>query len=719
VSRRETEPQRSTLRTLGVGFAHLAALSAFAVAQPLFDLLGESPDFFAVRGSTRWDIVLFALAVVLVPPAGLIAVEAAAGLVSTQLRRALHLLFVAGLAGVVIVQVLERATDLSSTGALLVLAALLGAVVAVLYWRLPPARTFLTVLSPAPIAFLVYFLLVSPVADLTLAGDPDVALANVDARAPVVLVVFDEFPVSSLLDGSGEIDAARYPSFADLARGSTWFRNATTISYSTTQAVPAILTGLNRKGGGPPVFASHPRNIFTLLGDDYRMNVVETHTRLCPEVVCKGQERSSSSREEEASLYSDAGIVYLHLVAPPRLEETLPPITQQWMNFGRQEDEVSKLLDRALAEPPGQRPQARQQYHDAHTRAYNRFLASIKRTRDPSLNFAHVWFPHAPWWYFPSGSQSSAGATPAPGRDDPTDTWQERSLTLQAYQRHLLQVGFVDALVGGLLDRLRRTAMYDRSLVVVTADHGISFRPGESQRGASQATLQDIAFVPLFVKGPGQKRGAVVDYHVETIDVLPTIADSLGIRIPWRIDGRTALRDPLRETVRVRTYPREDPDREATAPFASLLQRQDESIRRKAELFGAGSWERLFALGPHRELLGRPVTALPVYAESADRATIDHEGTRRLLASMEAGLRFVPSPLQGHVEGDSARIGRTLAVAVNGTIAAFATIYRASGEERFSALAPESAFHIGRNEVEFFWVDGLPGAERLTRLEAG
>ena len=64
MSPRETDPQRSTLRTLGVGFAHLAALSAFAVAQPLFDLLGESPDFFAVRGSTRWDIVVFALAVV-------------------------------------------------------------------------------------------------------------------------------------------------------------------------------------------------------------------------------------------------------------------------------------------------------------------------------------------------------------------------------------------------------------------------------------------------------------------------------------------------------------------------------------------------------------------------------------------------------------------------------------------------------------------------------
>jgi hypothetical protein len=573
----------------------------------------------------------------------------------------------------------------------------------------------LTVLSAAPFAFLLYFLLGSPVADLTLADDPDVALASVDARAPVVLIVFDEFPVSSLLDRNGEIDAVRYPNIAELAAGSTWFRNATTVSYSTTQAVPAILTGSNPEGAGPPVFASHPRNIFTLLGADYEMNVLETYTSLCPDAVCQGEDRTEVSGAEGASLYEDAGVVYLHLLAPPRLEERLPPIGQQWMDFGRQEDEVGELLDQALAEEPEQRPQAEGRYHDAQTRAYTEFLTRIGPAGAPSLNFAHVWLPHAPWWYLPSGRQASVGGTPAPGRDDPTDTWREPSLTLQAYQRHLLQVGFADRLVGDLLDRLRRTGAYEESLVVVTADHGVSFRPGESQRGASQATLQDIAFVPLFVKEPGQTEGAVVDYHVRTTDVLPTIADVLGIRIPWRVEGRTALRDPRRDTVRVRTNPREDPDREATAPFAALLERQERAVARKLELFGEGSWEHLYTQGPQGELLGRRVSELPVAPQAADVGTIDHEATRRLLAAMDPDLPFVPSLLQGHVEGDGARTGRTLAVAVNGRIAAVATIY---SDERFSALAPESAFRAGENDVEFYWVDGAAGVEELTPLRS-
>jgi hypothetical protein len=715
VLRRGNDSQRSTLRTLGVAFAHLAALSAFAVAQPLFDLLGESPDFFAVRGSSRWDIVLFALAVVLVPPAALFAVEALAGLVSEQLRQALHLLFVGGLAGVVLVQVLERTTDLRSTRVLLALAALLGAGVALLYRRAPPFRTLLSVLAAAPLAFLIYFLFGSTVSDLTLADDPDVALARVQARAPVVLVVFDEFPVSSLLDGDGEIDAERYPHFAALAEDSTWFRHASTVSYSTTQAVPAILTGVRPEEAKPPVFASHPRNLFTLLGGEYRPNVVETFTRLCPDVVC-GDSAAGVPEEEPASLYSDAGIVYLHLLAPPRLEEGLPPITDRWMNFGREEERADDLLAEALKEPPRERRRAGERFHDVHTRAYARFLDAIEPGGGPSLNFVHVFFPHGPWSYFPSGSRSSLGPTPAPGRDPRADRWEGRFVTLQAYQRHLLQVGYVDRLLGDLLERLRDTGLYDRSLVVVTADHGMSFREGESGRIASQANLEDVAFVPLFVKQPGQERGEVVDHHAETIDVLPTIAEVLGFRIPWRVDGRNALEDPGRGTIRVRTRP--EPDGEASAPLAELALAQEEAVERKVALFGEGAWESLFAAAPHRALLGRRADELAT-GSADDRASIDHELTRELLGRVEPGLPFVPSPLQGHVEGDGARTGRTLAVAVNGTIAALATIYRASGEQRFSALAPESAFRTGRNTVEFFWVDGAAGAEELTRLEPG
>ena len=55
-------------------------LCAFALSQPLLDILGRNPTFFAVRDSSGTEIVLFTLALVLVPPAVLLLAEAALGI---------------------------------------------------------------------------------------------------------------------------------------------------------------------------------------------------------------------------------------------------------------------------------------------------------------------------------------------------------------------------------------------------------------------------------------------------------------------------------------------------------------------------------------------------------------------------------------------------------------------------------------------------------------
>src|SRR3954468_6994230 len=96
------------LRTVSRRGAHLAALSALAFAQPLFDILGKNPAFFAVRGSSSGEIVAFALALTLLPPLVLIAVEFAVGLVSAAAAWALHLVFVAELVAVIVLQAFTK-----------------------------------------------------------------------------------------------------------------------------------------------------------------------------------------------------------------------------------------------------------------------------------------------------------------------------------------------------------------------------------------------------------------------------------------------------------------------------------------------------------------------------------------------------------------------------------------------------------------------------------
>src|SRR3954452_11745157 len=90
--------------SLRVAALHLFVLSAFAVAQPLFDLLGRNAEFFGARGSTGVDVVLFALTLLVVPPALLLAVEA---IVPRRARSAVHAFFVAALVGLIVLQAIR------------------------------------------------------------------------------------------------------------------------------------------------------------------------------------------------------------------------------------------------------------------------------------------------------------------------------------------------------------------------------------------------------------------------------------------------------------------------------------------------------------------------------------------------------------------------------------------------------------------------------------
>src|SRR5207302_9897551 len=145
-----TAVRTARLREPAVRGAQLLAVSGFALAQPLFDILGKNAEFFAARGSTQGDILLFALVVTFVPALGFLLIELAVGAVSRPAGYALHLSFLAFLGAVFGVHALKR-SGLSGTAALIAGAVLIGAAVALAAWRAAPARWFLTVLAAAPV----------------------------------------------------------------------------------------------------------------------------------------------------------------------------------------------------------------------------------------------------------------------------------------------------------------------------------------------------------------------------------------------------------------------------------------------------------------------------------------------------------------------------------------------------------------------------------------
>jgi Sulfatase len=663
---------------LVVDAAHIAALSSFAIAEPLFDLLSKSAQFFAVRGSTSTEIVVFALAVVLVPFLTALLLEGLAGLAGEGPRRVLHLLFVAGFVILIALRALKKAYD-PQPEQLLLGALAFGAVGALAYWRIQAVRSIANVLVLAPVVFLVLFLFFSPVEKLVFPQEARASLVAENAKTDVVFLILDEFPTSSLMNRKRGIDATRFPNFGDLARHSTWFRNATGEHEGTHAAVPAILDARFPKRGRFPTFADHPQNLFTLLGGNYRMNVWESQTHLCPNRLCRHHSGEGDSFVDRMhSLFEDTGVVYLHMVVPTSEEDRLPDVATTWGNFRQAAEEKNRVT------------------------RIEQFTDSIRRSgQRPTLNLAHILLPHGTWVLLPSCRQY---ITPdySPGLLLPGKRWgPNRFLVAQAFQRHLLQVQCTDLMLGKFLHRLRETGIYDKALVIVTADQAVSIEANQSRRSVDPkhpTNLADIAFVPLFVKRPGQQTGAVVDQHVRTMDIVPTIADVLGIRIPWHVDGLSLFGPKHSETVDFLT------DRGWThTPARVLERRRDRTLRRKVTLFGSGNGPPgILGLGPHPQLLGKRVSALRV-TPGAARMSVDTK-IADLLHSLPAGSDTVPAQVMGSISGPGAAADKPIALAVNGRIEAISRSYSKASSVRYSAMAPETALHPGRNEVELFWV---------------
>ena len=689
-------------RELLVAWVHLAVLWAFAFAKPLFDVLADSPDFFVARGNTTGDIVIFALAMVLVAPTLLVLVEAIVARFSVPARSMLHLVFVGGLFACFAVQLLDDA--IGGPGAVEIVAALLlGAGAALAYHRTAAVPAVLSVLGPAPLVFLLLFLFLSDVSKLVLPqGEAEAAGADVRSKVPVVVLVFDEFDPNMLMTPRHRIDASRYPNMAAVARDGTWYPNATTVNSQTTLAVPALLSGIRPTPDMLPIAADYPNSLFTLLGDSHEIHATETATQVCPERLC-GERTREPFDDRLRSLGKDLGVVSLHLVTPERMEPRLPAVDQTFGNFGgggRDQGKTHAQPDvplSALTNRPAQ---------------FDAFFSQIEQPGNrPGLYFLHAALPHVPWQYLPGGQQYVNAGPEYPGLEH--EQWSRDPFPSRlGLQRHLLQAAFADRMVGRLLDRLREAGIYDRALVAVTADHGVSFRPGEPRRNPTAGNFSDIAAMPLLIKYPDRPGGRIDPSFVRTLDLVPTIAAELGVKLPWSAEGRP-IGDGGRSDgeVVVRTG---DGDIVTRKPFREFLREHEDGLTRMLFLFGAGQGlGRLYANGANADLLGRPVGGLSRAPAVGGQIQLDSDN---LLTNFRPGAHVVPSFISGRINGLPP--GQQLVVGVNGTIRGATESFSTDDGVRMDAIVPASSFGAGSNSVRVFVVRGEGAARRLAPLES-
>jgi Sulfatase len=670
---------------------HLGALWALAFVQPLFGLLGDSAEFFVARGNTTFDILVFAVGYALVPPlvgAGLVW---AAERVRPGLDRALMLVLVALLAAALVLPPLGDA--LSGSVAAIAVALLLGAGFAALYAQAEVVRTFLTFLSPAPLVFLIFFLVISPVSDLLRTGEASASVDGPSASStPIVFILLDELPVSTLTGPDGRIDAELFPNFAELAAGATWYRNATTVAASTSEAVPAQVTGELPAEGDLPTSTHHPRSLFTLFRRSHELTVVEPITDVCPARLCP--EARPPVRARLSALADDLKIVAEHLLLPDDLRDGLPAIDRGWLGFGDETGGFAGIEARGSRDKLLGKVIERLRADDA-TIGFAQVIAALDRpSARPPLVFLHSSLPHGPARYLADGRGYPIHRRGYPGFA--RERWTHRQwLVDQAFQRHVLQAQYADRLVGRLLDKVRAAGLYDEAAILVTADHGVSFRAGQSRRHPTAANVPEVAVVPFFLKAPGQRAGRVDERAVRTVDALPTIAAAAGIRLPWKADGMPAAERPVDDDAAIEIAV----DGTTGTPWrlGTILAGLRERERTEARLLRHG----VYRIGPRPDLVGRRVED----AVSAGRATIDARGDFDAIAE---GASTLPVLVSGDVTGMAH--DDLLALAVNGRVAATTRVFPPG---QYVALIPPDSLRPGSNEVAVLQV--LPG-DRLRRI---
>src|SRR5581483_1810447 len=102
-------------------------------------------------------------------------------------------------------------------------------------------------------------------------------------------------------------------------------------------------------------------------------------------------------------------------------------------------------------------------------------------------------------------------------------------------------IAYMDSELKRLFDGMKQAGIYDKTLIIVTSDHGEALGEKEDL-GHPASVYQQLVHVPLLIKYPRSmpsEAGRQVEATVSGIDLLPTVLDTVGIPIPQNLQGQS------------------------------------------------------------------------------------------------------------------------------------------------------------------------------------
>ena len=173
-------------------------------------------------------------------------------------------------------------------------------------------------------------------------------------------------------------------------------------------------------------------------------------------------------------------------------------------------------------------------------------------------------------------------------------------------------LAYLDDVVGGLLERFAAEPWYDKSLIIITADHGDQL--GEkNQLDHANGVDHGVTSIPMIVKFPGQTTGRDVPSPVSQVDVFSTIAAAAGAAVPSPRAGLDlGAGDPGEErTLIIESFPHR------------FFIRQNPKMDRMERAVVRGRWKLITSSRGRRELydmVSDPTESTELSASRADVA---------------------------------------------------------------------------------------------------
>jgi len=160
----------------------------------------------------------------------------------------------------------------------------------------------------------------------------------------------------------------------------------------------------------------------------------------------------------------------------------------------------------------------------------------VRRTTLEAEAAQHPWLEH--YLYNQSGRNYTFGAE---SRDNASLSDKELRQIKATYYGMMSEV---DAEIGRLVTDLKQSGAYDNTLIIFTSDHGEHL--GDHWAFSKYSYFDQTFHIPLIVHHPRlsvqqRPRGIIVDAFTESIDIMPTILDAIGVDIPVQCDGQSLL----------------------------------------------------------------------------------------------------------------------------------------------------------------------------------